>query len=93
MNSFNKTEAAFFPYKPCFFRIQIVFEAHHLDWFIFLSVQLQEQDLNEIVALIVQYLPYLTITVLNFAIPIVFQKIVHYEDYAPDLALRITLFR
>ncbi|XP_052766878.1 transmembrane channel-like protein 7 isoform X2 [Mya arenaria] len=56
-------------------------------------LQLQERDLSEIVALIVQYLPYLTITVLNFSIPIVFQKLVVLEDYSPNLALKLTLFR
>ncbi|XP_060592581.1 transmembrane channel-like protein 7 [Ruditapes philippinarum] len=54
---------------------------------------LQEQELNEVLALIVQYLPYLTITVLNFLIPIVFQKIVTLEDYSQNNALRITLGR
>lgn len=56
-------------------------------------LELQEQNLVSIVALIVQYLPYLTITVLNFAIPIVFQKIVVLEDYSQNNALRITLVR
>ena len=55
--------------------------------------QLQKETLNEIVALIVQYLPYLTITVLNFLIPIVFQKIVILEDYPHSVALTITLAR
>ncbi|KAL4239706.1 ion transport [Mactra antiquata] len=54
---------------------------------------LQEQNLNEIVALIVQYLPYLTITVLNFIIPIFFQRIVVLEDYSHTNSLRITLGR
>ncbi|KAH3871075.1 hypothetical protein DPMN_034269, partial [Dreissena polymorpha] len=56
-------------------------------------LELQERDLSEIVLLIVQYLPYLTITVLNFAIPIAFQKLVFLEDYSPNFALRLTLFR
>lgn len=56
-------------------------------------LELQKQHLNEIVALIVQYLPYLTITVMNFIIPIIFQKIVVLEDYLQNNALRITLGR
>lgn len=56
-------------------------------------LELQKQELNEIVALIVQYLPYLTITVLNFLIPIVFQKIVVLEDYPHNVALTLTLAR
>lgn len=59
----------------------------------YILLQLQEQELNEIVALIVQYLPYLTITVLNFAVPIVFEKLVQLEDYSPTFALRLTLAR
>ena len=72
-------------------RRQFIWRAKGL-CFIF-PLQLQDEDLNEVVALIVQYLPYLTITVLNFSIPIIFARVVVLEDYSHNVALRITLAR
>lgn len=56
-------------------------------------LELQKEELNEIVALIVQYLPYLTITILNFLIPLVFSRLVILEDYPHNVALILTLAR
>ncbi|KAL5018333.1 hypothetical protein ScPMuIL_004055 [Solemya velum] len=56
-------------------------------------LELQKENLNEIVALIVQYLPYITISILNALVPIMFQKIVPYEKYSYGFALKITIAR
>ncbi|KAL3876100.1 hypothetical protein ACJMK2_033978 [Sinanodonta woodiana] len=56
-------------------------------------VELQKEKLSEIVALIVQYIPTITITILNFIIPILFQKIVVLEKYSSRAEINITLAR
>lgn len=51
------------------------------------------KDLNDTVLLIVQFLPSLTITMLNVIVPAIFDKVVLVEDYMPAFAIRITLIR
>ncbi|CAH1794986.1 unnamed protein product [Owenia fusiformis] len=48
---------------------------------------------NAFLVLLIQYLPALTITLLNVIIPIVFLKVVTWEEYAPAVELNITLIR
>lgn len=48
---------------------------------------------NAFLRLLVQYLPSITITGLNIIIPIIFEKLVLAENYAPDLELKITIAR
>lgn len=56
--------------------------------------QLQNQkNLSEIVELLVQYIPFVTITVLNAVLPIIFQKLVQFEDYRYEFGFKLTLAR
>lgn len=43
--------------------------------------------------LIIQLLPSLTITALNFIVPLIFNGLVSLEDYWPAFELKITLIR
>ena len=43
--------------------------------------------------LVVQFLPSITITVLNGALPIIFLKVVQGEQYTMDFVIKITLIR
>ncbi|XP_050394548.2 transmembrane channel-like protein 7 isoform X1 [Patella vulgata] len=57
-------------------------------------LDLQKQNLDDdVLRLIVEFLPSLTITFLNVVIPLMFSKIVLPEDYSPVFELKITLFR
>ncbi|KAK3588971.1 hypothetical protein CHS0354_043141 [Potamilus streckersoni] len=56
-------------------------------------VELQKQELHVIVAFIVQYIPTITITILNFVIPILFQKMVVLEKYSSRAEINFTLAR
>lgn len=56
-------------------------------------IKLQENDYEEILILIIQYVPYLTITILNLVIPIIFQKLVQFEKYKYETELKLTLAR
>lgn len=57
-------------------------------------LQLQNQkNLSEIVELLVQYIPFVTITVLNAVLPIMFQKLVQFEDYRYEFGFKLTLAR
>lgn len=42
---------------------------------------------------LIEFLPSLTITVLNVIVPKIFEKIVLGEDYTPGVEVQITLFR
>ncbi|XP_064627999.1 transmembrane channel-like protein 7 isoform X2 [Lineus longissimus] len=53
----------------------------------------QLTTLNDFVKLIVEYLPALVISILNFIIPLMFIHIVRPEDYTPEFEIRITLLR
>ena len=66
-----------------------------MSWFLlsYLLQLQQDKELNEIVLLILQYIPSLTITVLNGIVPVIFSKVIHAEDYMPAFALRLTLTR
>lgn len=48
---------------------------------------------NVLLLLLVQFLPSITITVLNAALPIVFEKIVVGEEYTAAFVIRVTLIR
>ncbi|XP_011438141.3 transmembrane channel-like protein 7 isoform X1 [Magallana gigas] len=57
-------------------------------------IELQNQkNLSEIVELLVQYIPFVTITVLNAVLPIIFQKLVQFEDYRYEFGFKLTLAR
>ncbi|KAK3091066.1 hypothetical protein FSP39_016869 [Pinctada imbricata] len=56
-------------------------------------IKVQQQELEAIIEFLVQYVPFLTITILNLVLPIVFQKIVKFEDYTYSTEIKITLAR
>lgn len=56
-------------------------------------IELQKNEYEEIVILIIQYVPYITITILNLAMPIIFQKLVQFEMYRYETELKFTLAR
>ncbi|XP_078317211.1 transmembrane channel-like protein 7 isoform X3 [Crassostrea virginica] len=57
-------------------------------------IELQKmKNLSEIVELLVQYIPFVTITVLNAVLPIIFQKLVQFEDYRYEFGFKLTLAR
>lgn len=41
----------------------------------------------------VLYLPSIVITLANFITPIIFTKIIRYEDYSPGFEVRLTILR
>jgi hypothetical protein len=43
--------------------------------------------------LLVLYLPSIVITLANFITPIIFTKIIRYEDYSPGFEVRLTILR
>uniref|UniRef100_H0VHH9 Transmembrane channel-like protein n=1 Tax=Cavia porcellus TaxID=10141 RepID=H0VHH9_CAVPO len=43
--------------------------------------------------LLILYLPSIVITLANFITPIIFAKIIHYEDYSPGFEIRLTILR
>ncbi|ESO89008.1 hypothetical protein LOTGIDRAFT_228950 [Lottia gigantea] len=53
----------------------------------------KKEDLGEFLNLVIEFLPSLTITLLNVIIPLIFSYIVTPEDYSPVFELKITLFR
>ena len=59
------------------------------------GLQLQQDlvTIHPMLQFIVQYLPSLTITVLNTLMPIVFKKLVLLENYSPAFEMRMTLLR
>ncbi|XP_071132214.1 transmembrane channel-like protein 7 isoform X2 [Mytilus edulis] len=59
-------------------------------------LELQKNDsskVNVIVEALIQYMPSITITLLNVVVPLIFNKLVTYEDYTPVFEIRITLLR
>ncbi|CAC5409214.1 TMC [Mytilus coruscus] len=56
-------------------------------------IELQKKEYEDIVILIIQYVPYLTITILNLGVPIIFQKLVQFEMYKYETELKLTLAR
>ncbi|XP_045213261.2 transmembrane channel-like protein 7 isoform X2 [Mercenaria mercenaria] len=57
-------------------------------------VELEKSDsLSKTVALMMQYLPSITIMLLSVIVPTLFDKLVIAEDYMPAFAIRITLIR
>lgn len=48
---------------------------------------------NRVLTLLVEFLPSITLTVLNVLIPPIFQKVVIFEDYTPETEIRITIAR
>ncbi|XP_069860125.1 transmembrane channel-like protein 7 isoform X1 [Dipodomys merriami] len=43
--------------------------------------------------LVISYLPSIVITLANFITPIIFSKIIRYEDYSPGFEVRLTILR
>ncbi|XP_023102224.2 transmembrane channel-like protein 7 isoform X3 [Felis catus] len=43
--------------------------------------------------LLILYLPSIVITLANFITPMIFAKIIHYEDYSPGFEIRLTILR
>ncbi|XP_069122851.1 transmembrane channel-like protein 7 isoform X2 [Argopecten irradians] len=56
-------------------------------------LDLLKNDLSDILSLIVQYVPYITITALNLILPFVFQKLAQFERYFHENEIKITLTR
>ncbi|XP_060064146.1 transmembrane channel-like protein 7 isoform X2 [Ylistrum balloti] len=56
-------------------------------------LDLLKNDLSDILALFVQYVPYITITALNLLLPLVFQKLAQFERYFHENEIKITLTR
>ncbi|XP_033748411.1 transmembrane channel-like protein 7 isoform X2 [Pecten maximus] len=56
-------------------------------------LDLLKNDLSDILALFVQYVPYITITALNLMLPFVFQKLAQFERYFHENEIKITLTR
>ncbi|XP_066292025.1 transmembrane channel-like protein 7 isoform X1 [Branchiostoma lanceolatum] len=50
-------------------------------------------DTDAFVKLLVTYTPSLTITGLNMIVPIIFDKLVGFEDYSPEFEIQMTLLR
>lgn len=60
-----------------------------------LLFQLQREfgDVHPIVQTLIQFMPSVTITLLNIIVPIMFKKLVEFEDYMPAFQMQITLLR
>lgn len=43
--------------------------------------------------LLILYLPSIVITLANFITPMIFARIIHYEDYSPGFEIRLTILR
>ncbi|KAM6155470.1 transmembrane channel-like protein 7 [Rhynchocyon petersi] len=43
--------------------------------------------------LLILYLPSIVITLANFITPVIFAKIIHYEDYSPGFEIKLTILR
>ncbi|XP_043835523.1 transmembrane channel-like protein 7 isoform X1 [Dromiciops gliroides] len=60
------------------------------------SQENMKKEINKMVFgenLLILYLPSIVITLANFITPLVFSKIIHYEDYSPAFEIRLTLLR
>ncbi|XP_044534998.1 transmembrane channel-like protein 7 [Gracilinanus agilis] len=71
----------------CFYSIYVatVFSQEHM-----------KKEINKMVFgenLLILYLPSIVITMANFITPIIFSRIIHYEDYSPAFEIRLTLLR
>nr|XP_044999811.1 transmembrane channel-like protein 7 isoform X2 [Jaculus jaculus] len=71
----------------CFYAIYIatVFSQEHM------KKEISKMVLGE--NLLILYLPSIVITLANFITPIIFTKIIHYEDYSPGFEIRLTILR
>ncbi|XP_052071142.1 transmembrane channel-like protein 7 [Mytilus californianus] len=59
-------------------------------------LELQDSNFSElhvIVQALIQYMPSITITLLNVIVPVIFNKLVIFEDYTPVFEIRINLLR
>nr|XP_020821055.1 transmembrane channel-like protein 7 isoform X2 [Phascolarctos cinereus] len=60
------------------------------------SQEHMKKEINKMVFgenLLILYLPSIVITLANFITPIIFSKIIRYEDYSPAFEIRLTLLR
>ena len=51
------------------------------------------QTYHKLIQLLIEYMTSLTITALNAIIPIIFKKVVQWEDFTPAFQVNYTLFR
>ncbi|XP_033748390.1 transmembrane channel-like protein 7 isoform X2 [Pecten maximus] len=58
-----------------------------------LTLQKEFTDFNQAVQFVIEYIPSVTITLLNIIIPIIFKKVVVLEDYTPSFEMIMTLLR
>ncbi|KAK3588968.1 hypothetical protein CHS0354_043139 [Potamilus streckersoni] len=58
-----------------------------------IALQNEAKKVTEILVLLVQYLPSVTITLLSTIVPIIFTKLILAEEYTPQFQIRLTLFR
>ncbi|XP_021359888.1 transmembrane channel-like protein 7 isoform X1 [Mizuhopecten yessoensis] len=58
-----------------------------------LVLQEQFNDTTPALVFVIQYIPSVTITLLNIIVPIVFKKVVLLEDYTPSFEMIMTLLR
>ncbi|XP_064645080.1 transmembrane channel-like protein 7 [Lineus longissimus] len=58
-----------------------------------LTQEVNYKTWHKMLQLLIEYLVSLTITALNAVLPPVFTKVVKWEDYTPDFAIKLTLIR
>ncbi|KAL3876101.1 hypothetical protein ACJMK2_033979 [Sinanodonta woodiana] len=58
-----------------------------------ITLQNEARKVTEILELLVQYLPSVTITLLSTIVPIIFTRLILAEEYTPLFQIRLTLFR
>lgn len=58
-----------------------------------IDLQREFGDVHPIVQTLIQFMPSVTITLLNIIVPIIFKKLVEFEDYMPAFQMQITLLR
>ena len=60
---------------------------------LYLQLITQSPNLGRFLVLGIQFLPSLTITILNIIVPFIFQKIVEVEDFSPNFEVKLPIFR
>lgn len=53
----------------------------------------QSNDSTKYIVLLLQFLPSLSITLLNIIVPIIFRNLITFERYSPSFVVRLTLLR
>ena len=65
----------------------------NLVWMFYFISQLNQTDRGSFETLIIQFLPSLTITILNIVVPQIFKIIVKIEQYTPQGQIKMNIFR